>query len=656
MRLVAALSVASCVTALGCDGSTLAVDASVPDAGPSWDPACENIDPAHCLLPWPSDRFLVDGEVALPAQGLPADRRGARVDPGFLPRRDGFELLPTLVTVTSPAPDPASLSDQDHVADSLGPDATAVIVNVATGERVPCWAELDGWPDVDPARVPLYVRPAVRLDPSTRYAVGLRGLMAPGGAAIEPSPWFRALRDETPLADSDVEGRRDELRDVFEALAAAGVPRDELVVAWGFTTASEASITGDLIAMRDDLLSTPVGGCAVTAVEDAEAGDALPELVWRRVHGTFRVPLYLVGATASSSDEARIHRDAAGAPIRGEEVEVPFLALLPETLRARVADGGEPGRVIVYGHGILGSRLEATAGFMTEHASELEAVIFATDWWGMAEDDLSRLVLALSHDFSTFPATTERLHQGIVNVLALMRAARSTCAALPELAVPLADGSAAPSYDPATLAYYGNSQGSILGTVVAGVAPDVERFVLGVGGVGWPMIMKRSDAWRGFGGILMGTYEDPLERAILVAVSGLAWAPVDGSTYAPHLIADPLPGSVARRLLLQIGVGDVAVSNTATHVLARTAGVPLTVPSVETPFGLETTTDPAPSGLTIFSLPGVAAIPPGSHDPGVGTITHEAVRTLPAAHAEIDRFLAPDGDVAHPCDGPCDPD
>ena len=33
-------------------------------------------------------------------------------------------------------------------------------------------------------------------------------------------------------------------------------------------------------------------------------------------------------------------------------------------------------------------------------------------------------------------------------------------------------------------------------------------------------------------------------------------------------------------------MGDVAVSNTATHVLARTAGVPLTVPSVETPFGL----------------------------------------------------------------------
>ena len=41
-------------------------------------------------------------------------------------------------------------------------DATVVLVNVATGERVPCWAELDAWPDVDPAEPPLYVRAGVR--------------------------------------------------------------------------------------------------------------------------------------------------------------------------------------------------------------------------------------------------------------------------------------------------------------------------------------------------------------------------------------------------------------------------------------------------------------------------------------------------------------
>src|SRR5690606_9129119 len=124
----------------------------------------------------------------------------------------------------------------------------------------------------------------------------------------------------------------------------------------------------------------------------------------------------------------------------------------------------------------------------------------------------------------------------------------------------------------------------ILGTVVAGLAPEIERFVLGVGGVGWTTLIKRSDAWRGFGGIVMGTYLDAVERALLVAMTGLLWAPVDGATYAPHLLDDPLPGSRARRLLVQIGIGDVAVSNVAAHVMARSAGLPLTVPSPEEPF------------------------------------------------------------------------
>ncbi len=34
--------------------------------------------------------------------------------------------------------------------------------------------------------------------------------------------------------------------------------------------------------------------------------------------------------------------------------------------------------------------------------------------------------------------------------------------------------------DPAATYYYGNSLGAILGAVVAGVAPDLERVVLGV--------------------------------------------------------------------------------------------------------------------------------------------------------------------------------
>ncbi len=636
-----------------CDGPALSPDAGT-DAGPSFDPACDNTDPTHCLLPWPSDHFLRSGRVALPASGMPVSARGEAIDPAPF-ERDGFSLLPAPVTVITPAPDEATLSGEESIEDSLGADATAVIVNAATGARVPCFAELDHWPDIQSDRVPLYVRPAVRLEPGTRYAVGLRGLRDPDGAVIEPSPFFRALRDGLPLEGSDVEARRGDLDDVFAALEASGLPRAELQMAWGFTTAPEASITDDLLARRDGMLELPAGACTITSVEDALEGDELRDGLWRRIRGTVRVPLYLVG-TEPTLEESTIARDSSGRPQRGELVEVPFVAIVPETLRARVAGGGEPGRAIVYGHGILGSRAEADSTWMHSQAAELEAVVFATDWWGMSEDDLARVVLALTRDFGTFAATTDRLHQGIVNVLALVRAVRETCAALPELSVPLDGGASAPAYDPATTYFYGNSLGAILGAVVAGVAPDLERVVLGVGGAGWPMLVKRSDAWRGFNAFLEDTYVDPVERALLVAMSGLLWAPVDGITYAPHVLADPLPGALERQVLLQIGVGDVAVSNATAHVLARSAGLPLTTPSVQEPYGLVTTTGPVPSGLTIYMLEGVAPLPPGSRDPGPDTPTHNGVRNLASARAQIDAFLRDGGEVTHPCDGACDPE
>ncbi|MCZ7684388.1 MAG: hypothetical protein M5U28_38710 [Sandaracinaceae bacterium] len=114
------------------------------DAGPSFDPACDNTDPTHCLLPWPSDHFARTGRVALPASAMPVSARGEAIDPAPF-AREGFSLLPAPMTVLPVTPDEASLAGEDRVADSLGPDATAVIVNVATGARVPCFAELDRW-------------------------------------------------------------------------------------------------------------------------------------------------------------------------------------------------------------------------------------------------------------------------------------------------------------------------------------------------------------------------------------------------------------------------------------------------------------------------------------------------------------------------------
>jgi hypothetical protein len=655
------------LAALACDPAATETDAGPPDAGAiAYSSECDNIDPSLCLLPWPSSFFLVDDpstatgrRVSIPTGAMPADRRGRHLDPAPFVRADGFSPATSMVISFPGLIDASLLADEDHVPDTLEVGSTTVIVDAETGERVAHFAELDGWEATDPERAPLYLRPAARLREGARYVVGIRGLRHVDGSAVAPSSFFAALRDGTTLDGADVEARRAELEDVFTILEAAGAPRGELIRAWSFETASGASITRDLVLMRDTALADLGAdglGCTVTGVEDASAGDTLPPGIWRRIEGTFTMPSFLVGPSAEDPEQARLMRGPDGAPTQNGRVGAPFLVLVPESVRAGVSSGGEAGRLVIYGHGILGNRYEIDSEWMTQTAGRLGLVVVATDWWGMSRDDLPRLIATLSSDFDSFDSTPERLHQGIVSTAGLMRAFKGSCAALDELAVPLDAGGTAPAYAADNVYFYGNSLGAILGGTLAGVATDSDRFALGVGAGAWTFLITRSDAWRTFGDLIGASYDDALTRALMILMTAGLWDPIDAASYAPHLLADPLPGTPVKHVMMQIGIGDVAVSNDASHYEARTIGLPLIVPSVAAPFGLAQTPGPADSALTIYRLPGVDPIPPGTHDPGPDTPTHNGVRSLEGALLQLDAFLRPDGRVIHACDGPCDPD
>ncbi len=663
------LSLLACGGTSSTDGGT--PDAGPPDAGPPdggfvYRSECDNVNPSLCLSPWPSSFFLADDpstvtgrRIAIPMEAMPADSRGRHVDPAPYERADGFSPNTSMMISFPGELDASLLADEDHIPDTLAAGSTTVLVDAETGERVAHFAELDGWPSTDPERAPLYLRPAMRLREGARYVVGIRGLRHADGSAVEPSAFFRALRDGTDLDGADVDARRGEMEDVFSILEAAGAPRQELIAAWSLETGSGESITGELRAMRDAAL-TELGdtglGCTVTRIQDAGAGDSLPDGIWRRVEGTFTTPLFLAGTAAEDAEQSKLVRDADGTPAMNGHAEVPFLLLIPESVRARVAAGGDPGRLVIYGHGILGSRTEIDSAWMVETASRLGLVVVATDWWGMSHDDLPRLAATLGTDFDSFDATPERIHQGIINALGLMRSFRGTCATLEPLAVPLDAGGTAPAYASDPAYFYGNSLGAILGGALAGVATDADHFALGVGAGSWTFLITRSDAWRSFGSLIATGYPDALERSLMILMTASLWDPIDAASFAPHLLADPLAGTPAKHVMMQIGIGDVSVSNDASHYQARTAGMPLLVPSVAEPWGLDQTPGPADSALTIYQLPGVEPLPPGTHDPGGDTPTHNGVRQLDSAQMQLDAFLHPDGQVVQVCDGPCDPD
>lgn len=652
----------------GCDSNPSPSDGGPgdagSDAGPTFRTECENINPMHCLLPWPSDFYLEEDSttatgrrLALPAGAMPRNQRNRAVDPAQFARFDGFSPMPTIMTSYPGRVDTDTLNGENDIAATLEPSSTTLLLDAETGALVPHFAELDEWEQTDPERAPLYLRPAVRLREGHRYVVAIRGLRFVGGAPIGASPYFQALRDGTPLEGSDVEARRSHFDEVFAFLESQGVARSELIEAWDFTTATGETIWGDLVAMRDDAVGRSVegdlgrvgaGGVTCTVVEVREGADAAGDL-YRRIEGTMSVPLYLNGADPSSPQESRLRRGPDGRPLAMGTVEVPFLAQIP---RSVVSEG--PGRLEIYGHGLFGGRSEIEAGWHRTHQNELNVVSVAVDWWGMSFDDLARITLSLQ-EFGSFVATPERLHQAVINFLVAARSFRGGCAELDELQVAFDDGTRGSAIDTSAAYYYGNSQGGIMGGVVAGVAVDIERFVLGVGGMSYPLMIKRSTNWRTYDAIMSNGYPDPLVRNLLLAMSASLWDIAEPSGYSSHLVRDPLPGTPPKRILMQIGVADAQVPNLSADLQARTIGIPYLRPAPYTPFGLDGAEAPLDSALVIYRIPGAEPPLPGTRSPTGDNPAHEGVRRASAALRQIDAFWRPEGRIEQFCDGVCDP-
>ena len=80
----------------------------------------------------------------------------------------------------------------------------------------------------------------MNFEPEERYIVALRDMRDANGNIIAPDADFLAFRDNIPTGDPVKEARRPHMEALFTTLAAAGVPRANLYLAWDFTVASVA--------------------------------------------------------------------------------------------------------------------------------------------------------------------------------------------------------------------------------------------------------------------------------------------------------------------------------------------------------------------------------------------------------------------------------
>ncbi|MEZ5256185.1 MAG: hypothetical protein R2705_04650 [Ilumatobacteraceae bacterium] len=565
---------------------------------------------------------------------MPANTSGTPIDPTEWNRNDGFSPnSPLLVFVPGLDVAASGLPSWTDPSTARSPQSPVVLVDAATGELLPLWAELDaGAAEGDQL---LVIRPARPLDEGRRYVVGLSGLVATDGTAIEPAPVFRAFRDRLDGPDW-IEARRQVMEDDFEVLRLSGVDRSTLYLSWDFTVASQRNLAERALSIRDDALARfTEAGPPVTITSSAPGGDGL---IAARIDGTVEVPNFLEGDGGPGSSfwyGGTGRTSADDLPIENGTIRAPFTCIVPSS------DSGQPLHLVQYGHGLLGSADEVASAPMRDFAAEHDAVLCATDWIGMSSSDLLFAAAALG-DVSLFPAVADRLQQGFVDAMVLGRAMTDEAG---ELVAALGD------VDTSQLDFIGNSQGSILGLALTALSPDIERAVLGVPGINFSLLLPRSADFDAFLDVMRAAYPDDSDRMLVIALMQMLWDRGEGGGYANHVTSSPLPGSPPKDVLLQVALGDHQVTPLAALVEARAIDA-----AYDTPFaapgrlradtvvaGLDAIDAyPYPGSAIVLFDSGADEIPIEAVPPRTGHDPHQDPRADPEAREQAAVFLFDD--------------
>jgi len=578
--------IASFILLTACGGELLVGQGGAGGAGggggqadESFPLACDPLVPSFCGFPFPSDVYAVDDaetptgkRVAFKTGGLPKGKDGHEQDPTPWAKSDGFSASSALVT-EFPGATAAGLPGVSDIGASLEDDALTVILDFETGERVAHWSELDRSKQFD-EQPSLLIHPAVPLRDGARYLVAIRGLVDAAGTAITPSPAFASLRDDTPSTHSSIEARRALYGEIFGALEAAAVPRDNLLLAWDFTTASRDSNTGWLLHMRDEALEI-TGEEGPTYTITSVDSDLDPANIMFRIKGLMQMPLYLdqpeVGATLLFGDD--------GMPEPNPDTplyDIEFELLIPNI----AAD--EPVALLQHGHGLFGDDDQIESEHFRTFCNTYGYAIFSTRLVGMAEDSEWIIEQLVGGKIDGLTHMYDRLHQGFLNNLLVMRMMSQRMTADPEYGA-LLDGS--------RRYYWGISQGGIQGGVTMALSTDIERSVLEVMGQPYNLLLNRSVDFTPFFTLVGLQFPDSRAQQHLLGLLQMLWDRVEPSGYTKYAYENTFPGSPAgRRILMRTAIGDHQVTTFGGHVMARAMNAKHLASGIRDIYGLEKVT------------------------------------------------------------------
>ncbi len=664
-------------------------------------------DGTTCMLPFPSNLYTTgtgeDRRLNLPLAGMPKDAAGKPINPLPYSASDGFSPGQMLVVKVPGLDNPEAFERTGSVPITemgryLAPDAPVVVIDVQTGKRHPIWTEIDVNPlgpvpqlqvayeqtDTGPppperptntANVNFLIRPAQNFLNGHRYVVGMRTLRDGDGDVLEATAGFKQYRDGGTVAAIDPRTQRYE-KDIFPVLEDAGFARGELYQAWDFSVASDTNIAGRLLHMRNDSFAQLGDTTMADRVVDGDAppftvsGTSTAEDGVRTVTGSFEVPCYINTPKCAPGGEFAYADTDQMEPVQipGNTTTATFTCKIPKQVYDSVTL--EKVRPSLYGHGLLGGQGEVGQGQVKDMIREHGFMYCATNWEGFATGDIGTVAQALV-DMDRFPAVIDHTLQGELNFLHLARLMihPEGFASKPEFQVDKGNG--LETFIDTTRAYYdGNSQGGIYGGTVLAVAPDVDNGVLGVPGINYSTLLRRSSDFALYSLPLYTTYPSEYERPLLLSVIQILWDRADPNGYVNSLRpGNELPDTHPHRVMYQAAYGDHQVAGVSAEVAARSAGAAVDTqaleagrsPDVEPLYGVpKITSYPYRGSAFVYfdtgdfsaSNPdGTPAPPTANVPPKLGRDPHEAARRAACGRVLKSDFLRPDSFVGTPCLG-----
>ena len=608
---------------------------------------CDPIVPEFCAYPFPSNVHTVESDDTVSGRLVSFDDETFLLgnDSGPWDYSDGFSAGGPILTML-PGATGEELNGSTDIPASLEDDSPTIVLDAVTGDRIAHFAEIDV--RATEAERSIIIYPAVRMLDNARYIVAIRGLKNAGGSVIEASPAFAALRDQGESDEPSVDARRGLYEDIFGKLGEAGWTREDVQVAWDFNTASDQNNTSWLLKMRDEALELECeDGPDYTITSET---DVDPTNIIVRIEGTYRVPNYMRAPEGSAIDPSGpgtvLNLDENGVPQINPDapcVDAPFMVMIPKS--ADVA----PGTLLQYGHGLFGSGTQHGANYFRDFMNQYNYVMFGTDLKGMSDEDFGTIVeILLSGNYSRMQTMFDRLHQGFLNYLVLMRMMRTSFAA---------DDDYGQYIDPDEAYYHGISQGGIMGSVYMAVSTEVSRGALGVMGQPYSLLLFRSVDFDQFLTAINFVYKDKREHQLLVAISQMLWDRVEPNGYTHHLRSENLlPGAREKEVLMRAALVDHQVVTLAGHIMARTAGAQHLDSGVRDIWDLTKVPSTESGHLYTeydFDLPGQ----PNCNFPPTGVCAdpHEWIRRRESSARQLDEFLRDGTGTVHCSDDETDP-